>query len=94
MSNANNIDLNNLVTSGGYKVKIESIEEEHQDDAKIRRRKDWCLFLATLFFMFVLYSSCIGFIFFKPSSPHAGTALNGIIGLTIALAGYYVGGKK
>ena len=91
-NNNNEIDLNAITQTGKYKVKIESIDDEHEDDATLRRKKDWYLFLAVLLILFIVFGVCIAIIFLKSSL--ASTALNGIIGLSSALVGYYAGGKN
>ncbi len=77
-------------------LKIESKRPiEDPQDARLRRFKDRWLFIATLIVITVALCVCIGFLIIaSPDSPHAGIALNGIIGLTMALAGYYVRGKS
>lgn len=74
-------------------VKAQSKTNEHPDDAKLRRFKDKWLFIATLISIAIVFSTCIAFLLLKQDSPHTGIALNGVIGLTMALAGYYVRGK-
>jgi hypothetical protein len=68
-------------------------KNEDPEDAKIRRFKDKWLFISMLLAFGVMFAVCIYILVFIPNSPHTGTALNGIIGLTMALAGYYVRGK-
>lgn len=69
-------------------IKAESKKPtEDPHDAKLRRFKDQWLFIATVF------GTCIGFLLLKQDSQYTGIALNGIIGLAMALAGYYVRGK-
>ncbi len=75
-------------------LKLESkVPGEHPEDGKLRRFKDKWLFIATLISMTVVLCVCISFIIIKPDSTYTGVALNGVIGLTMALAGYYVRGK-
>lgn len=76
-----------------FDLTIAPKKSEEPEDAKLRRFKDKCLFIATLWAFAIMFGLCIIFLSLNPNSPHAGTALNGVIGLTLALAGYYVRGK-
>ena len=89
----NDIDVNAISKTGKYKIKIESIDNEHEDDAALRRKKDWFLFLSMLLSLFIVFGVCIVIIFSSKSSL-TSPALNAIITLSLALAGYYAGGKK
>jgi len=74
-------------------LKLESKRPtEDIQDADLRRFKDKWLFVVTLVAIALVFSVCTGFIIVNPNSSHAGIALNGIIGLTMALAGYYIRG--
>lgn len=88
-----NIDLNAITQVGKYKIKIESVDDEHEDDASLRRKKEWYLFLTMIITLAVVFCVCI-IIIFDSKLALASTALNGMIGLAFALAGYYVGGKN
>ena len=75
-------------------LKFESkMPSEDPADAKLRRFKDRWLFVATLIALAMVFGVCIGFLTLKPDSAYTGIALNGVIGLAMALAGYYVRGK-
>ena len=67
-----------------------SKNNESEDDAKLRRFKEKWLFISTLISIAIMYICCIYFILF---SQNPDIALNGIMGLTMALVGYYVRGK-
>ena len=66
---------------------------ESTEDAKLRRFKEKWLFIATLIAMAIVFGACVGFLILKPESTYTGIALNGVIGLTLALTGYYVRGR-
>ncbi len=87
------VDLNTFANAQNLRVKIETIEEEQPEDAKLRRWKDKCLFIVTLTSISIVFLICIGLLIFNQNSPYAGIALNAVIALTTALAGYYVRGK-
>lgn len=76
-----------------FNVTIGTKKPEDPKDAELRRFKDKNLFLATLIAFAIMYIVCIAFMVTQPTSPYIGTALNGVIGLTLALAGYYVRGR-
>ena len=72
-------------------IKAESKKpSEDPHDAKLRRFKDKWLFIATLIGIAIVFGTCIGFLLLKQDSQYT---LNGVIGLALALAGYYVRGK-
>ena len=76
-------------------VKAESKKpSEDPHDAKLRRFKDKWLFVATLVAIMIVFLTCLGFLTLQQNSPYTGIALNGVIGLGMALAGYYVRGKS
>jgi len=83
-------DISKLLTH--IDLKAESKKIENHEDAILRRFKEKWLFISTLIALVVAFCTCIGFLL-KPDSPYSGIALNGVIGLTMALAGYYVRGK-
>lgn len=73
-------------------LKFESKQPaEDTYDASLRRFKEKWLFIATLIAVAIVFGVCI-FVVLKAESVYTGIALNGIIGLTMALAGYYVRG--
>lgn len=76
-----------------FNVTIDSKKPEDPKDAELRRFKDRLLFIATMIAFAIMYSVCIFLIVLQPNTSYIGTALNGVIGLTLALAGYYVRGK-
>lgn len=84
-----NINLEELAAH--LDVHIKSKNREEPEDAKLRRFKDKWLFIATIIAIAVVFIVCIALMILK--SGFSGIALNGIIGLTMALAGYYVRGK-
>lgn len=52
-----------VVKKGNYRLKLETIEEEHPQDAKIRRMKDVVLFFIALLIVVSLSAFCIFVIF-------------------------------
>jgi hypothetical protein len=66
---------------------------EDLEDAKLRRFKDRWLFITTLIALAIVFAVCINFLVIKPDSPYTGIALNGVIGLAMGLAGFYVRGR-
>ncbi len=87
-------DINNIkefLNQFNFTAEFKNIE--NHEDAKLRRFKDKWLFITTLISLGLMFMTCIGFLLLKKDSVYAGAALNGIIGLTIALCGYYVRGK-
>ncbi len=87
------VNLNAFADTEKYSLEIKTKEKEHPDDAKLRRFKDKGLFIATLASISVAFCTCIGFLILNHDSQYTGIALNGVIGLTMALTGYYVRGK-
>ncbi len=75
------------------RIAINKNPQEAQEDAKLRRFKEKWLFVATLIALASVFAICIAFLALKPDSTYAGIALNGVIGLAMALAGYYVRGR-
>jgi hypothetical protein len=70
---------------------VQSKSNESEDDAKLRRFREKWLFISTLISIGIMYLCCSYFILF---SSYPEIALNGIMGLTMALIGYYVRGKN
>lgn len=87
------VDLNAFADTEKFDVQIKSRGKEEPEDAHLRRFKDKWLFIATLIAIAIAFVTCIGFLLLKQGSPYAGIALNGVIGLAMALAGYYVRGR-
>jgi hypothetical protein len=86
--------LDSLSDQGNYRVMIESIHPEHEEDALLRRFKDKWLFLITALCVPIFLGFC-GFVYFTDTNPeHAALALNAMTGVIMALAGYYVHGKN
>jgi hypothetical protein len=77
-----------------FDVTITTKKIEALEDASLRRFKDKWLFIATLVALGIVFGACISFLILQPGSPYIGIALNGVIGLTMALAGYYVRGNR
>ncbi len=77
-------------------LSITKTPQEKAEDAKLRRFKEKWLFLVTLFVIIGIFFICGAFVFltFRTNSSYTGIALNGIIGIGLALAGYYVRGKS
>lgn len=92
MDKNNQLDLNSLVQSQKYKFTLESCLDEHEDDGKLRRRKDWFLFISMLVSLSIVF--CVSIVLIFTNKNMASVAFNGMIGLASALAGYYVGGKN
>lgn len=67
---------------------------EEPEDANLRRFKDKWLFITTLILIILSGYTCILFIIMNHWNSSSGIALNGIIGLTMALGGYYVRGRN
>ena len=67
---------------------------ETTEDAIVRRFKDKWLFIVTMLAIVTVFAVCINFIVVKQESAYTGIALNGVIGLAMALAGYYVRGRE
>lgn len=86
--------LNDWINHPDVHITINKNSQEPQEDANLRRFKDKWLFIATLISFAIMFCICIGFLILEPNSSYIGIVLNGIIGLTLALAGYYVRGKK
>ncbi|MGC1181379.1 hypothetical protein [Legionella sp.] len=86
--------LDAFAETKNLRIKIESIHDEQQDDALLRRFKDKWLFLVTLFLILGAFIGLVSFVVFRPDSPQAGIAINSGMGLVMALAGYYVRGKN
>ena len=76
-----------------FNISMDSKKPEDPKDSDLRRFKDRYLFIATLVAFAVMFTVCVAVMILQADSPYAGTALNGVIGLTMALAGYYVRGK-
>ncbi|MBA2710470.1 MAG: hypothetical protein H0U57_07765 [Tatlockia sp.] len=86
--------LDAFAEKGNLRIKIESIHDEHEDDALLRRFKDKWLFLVTLFLIIAAFTGLVFFIALRPNSPQIGIAMSSGMGLVMALAGYYVRGKN
>lgn len=86
--------LDAFAETKNLRIKIESIHDEHQEDALLRRFKDKWLFLVTLILILSAFIGLVLFVIFHPDSPQAGIAINSGMGLVMALAGYYVRGKN
>jgi hypothetical protein len=87
-----NFNLEEIATH--LDVNIKSKQKEDPDDASLRRFKEKWLFITTIVAIAITYFVGFFFLIIKPVSSYSGIALNGIIGLTMALAGYYVRGKN
>lgn len=79
-----------------FHVKAESKINEDPNDATLRRFKEKWLFIITQLLLISVFVICIIFTFitFKNNSPYTGIALNGVIGIGLAMAGYYVRGRN
>jgi hypothetical protein len=77
-------------------VTITKSPQEKAEDAKLRRFKERWLFITTLFVVMGMFVVCGAFVFltFNDNSEYTGIALNGVIAIALALAGYYVRGKS
>src|SRR3990167_8289927 len=56
-------DLNAFVEKGNYRIKLETIENEHPKDASIRRTKDLVLFFVALFMVLGIFVFCVFVVF-------------------------------
>ncbi len=61
--------LDAFAETGNLRIKIESVHDEHQDDALLRRFKDKWLFLVTLFLIIGAFIGLVLFVVFYPDSP-------------------------
>ena len=86
--------LDAFAETKNLRIKIESIHDEHQDDALLRRFKDKWLFLITLFLILGAFIGLVLFVILRPDSPQIGMVISSGMSLVMALAGYYVGGKN
>lgn len=86
--------LDAFAETKNLRIKIESVHDEHEDDASLRRFKDKWLFLITLLLILGAFIGLVLFVVLRPDSPQAGIAINSGMGLVMALAGYYVRGKN
>jgi hypothetical protein len=86
-------DVNLRDVEEHYDITIAPKKIESADDAKLRRFKDKYLFVATLLAIAMVFIVCACFILLKPDSTYTGIAMNGVFGLTMLMAGYYVRGK-
>lgn len=77
-----------------FDIFIKSKNRENPEDAKVRRFKDISLFIITMMAIVAAIFVCAFIIIFKSQSSYAGIALNGLVGVTMALSGYYVRGKS
>ena len=93
MSENKSYGLDDWIHHPDVHITINKSPQETQEDAKLRRFKDKSLLIATLIAFAIMYVVCIVIMVLLPNSSYVGTALNGVIGLTLALAGYYVRGK-
>jgi len=84
----------NLKDFEDYNLSLSSKQKEDPEDARLRRFKDKLLFIVTIIAISIVFCVCITFLILRPDSSYSGIALNGIIGLTMALAGYYVRGTS
>lgn len=89
-----NIDFNEIHEH--YDLLLSSRKKEDENDAKLRRFKDRYLFLATVILLCLGFSVCalIALLTFKNNPQLSSTALNGVIGIGLGMAGYYVKGKN
>jgi hypothetical protein len=85
--------LSGLADTKNYKLRIESIHDEHEDDARLRRFKEKWLFIATLIIITLAFLGGGYFIFTRTNSPYLSQVITGEVGLVMALSGYYVRGK-
>ena len=78
-------DINLTDVEKGFNLSLTPKHVEDPEDAKQRRFKDKWLFIATLIALAIMYLICIYILIIKEASPYTGTALNGVIGLTLAI---------
>lgn len=88
----NNINFRTLKKD--FHVAIMSKNPEDPEDAKHRRFKDKWLFISTLIALAIIYSISIFILIWRDNSVLWNVTLNGIIGITLMLSGYYVRGKN
>lgn len=90
-----NFNLSDWVNHPDILVTITKSPQEKAEDAKLRRFKDKWLFIVTQLMIIAVFIVCAVFTFlsFRTNSPYTGIALNGVIGIGLAIAGYYVRGR-
>lgn len=88
----NTFDLNVFLTH--FDVKAQTKHTEDPEEGKHRRKKDMLLLYLLTSGIIITYLICAFAILFKGTTPLASVALNGVIGLTSAMAGYYVRGQR
>lgn len=86
-------DLAAYAASDQFDFEFKSRRKEHPEDANLRRRKEWWFFLIIILAITTSLLACVVYLFLNPASEYSGTALNGVVGITIALIGYYAGAK-
>lgn len=94
MNEKKNFNLDDLMHHPDFSVTLSKSPQEKSEDAKLRRFKEKWLFVTTLFVILVTFGACLAFVFLRENSQHTGAALNGMIGIAFALAGYFVRGKS
>lgn len=91
-TSSSQISLNNI--ENNYQVSITSKTREDPEEGSHRRHKEICLLYLFIFGAVIAYLGCVLVIVFKTNNELSSVGLNGIIGLTSALAGYYVRGRN
>lgn len=91
---AENLNLNSLISQQKYQIKINSENFEDPNDADLRRFKDKWLFIVTMILIMFSFIGWFMFIALNPDSRYLGNVINAGFGLLMALVGYYVGTKK
>ena len=76
-----------------FNISMDSKKFEDPKDGELRRFKNKYLFISTIIAFALMFSVCVFVMVAQSNFSYTGTALNGIIGLTMALAGYCVRGK-
>lgn len=93
MINIKDYGLNHWINHPDVTISINKNQQESDEDGDLRRTKELWLFIISISVFCIVLLFCIGFIIFNPNSSYTGIALNGIIGLSLGLIGYYVRGK-
>lgn len=87
--NQSDLNLNDLIKNGI--LKIESVSNEHEIDAKIRRIKDIALFVVVLLMITTIFAWSVYTLFKNPTDKYAMTFMTTIATSTLT---YLLGAKS
>ena len=94
MSKNKSYGFSDWISHPDLHISISKYPQESTEDATLRRFKDKNLFIASLIALALVFIICIVFLIFNKNSVYEGIALNGVIGLALALVGYYARGAR